>query len=196
MSLDDLAADPIRQFRIWLADAEAVRELAAAMTLATAGRDGRPSARIVLLRGADERGFVFFGNRESRKGRELGENPTAALVFHWPELGRQVRVEGRVEEVSAAESEAYWRTRPRTSRVAAWASPQSRPLEDRRALEGLYAEAASSFEGRDVPLPPFWGGYRVVPESIEFWLHHDDRLHDRMRFSRAGGEWRRERLAP
>lgn len=196
MNLDDLAADPIRQFQAWLAEAEAATPLAAAMTLATATRDARPSARVVLLRGADERGFVFFSNRESRKGRELAENPYAALVFHWFELGRQARVEGRVEEASTAESEAYWATRPRASRLAAWASPQSVPLEDRRALDALYAETAASFGGREVPLPPFWGGYRVVPERIEFWLHQDDRLHDRVRFTRVDGGWRRERLAP
>jgi pyridoxamine 5'-phosphate oxidase len=196
VSLDDLAADPVRQFRVWLDEAEAASPLAAAMTLATAARDGQPSARIVLLRGADERGFVFFSNRESRKGRELAENPSAALVFHWLELGRQVRVEGRVETISSAESEAYWATRPRASQIAAWASPQSRPLANREALDARYAQTATSFEGGDVPLPPFWGGYRVVPEAIEFWLHHDDRLHDRVRFTRVAGEWRRERLAP
>jgi pyridoxamine 5'-phosphate oxidase len=196
VSLDDLAPDPVLQFEQWLEEAEAACPLAAAMTLATATRDGRPSARIVVLRGVDERGFVFFTNRESRKGLELAENPRAALVFHWWELGRQVRVEGPVEEVAVSESEEYWRTRPPESRLAAWVSPQSRPLEQRQVLDDLYAEAAESFAGRDAPLPPFWGGYRVVPETVEFWAHDDKRLHDRMRYTRSGAEWQRERLAP
>jgi pyridoxamine 5'-phosphate oxidase len=196
VSLDDLGLDPVPEFRRWLEEAEAACPLAAAMTLATAGRDGRPSARMVLLRGFDERGFVFFSNRDSGKGRELAENPHAALVFHWWELGRQVRIEGRVDEVEVLESEEYWRTRPRESRLAAWTSPQSRPLEHREALDELYAEAVEAFADRDVPLPPFWGGYRVVPETVEFWAHRDNRLHDRMRYTRSGTVWRRARLAP
>ena len=166
------------------------------MTLATATAEGRPSARVVLLHGLDERGFVFFTDRRSRKGEELLENPRAALVFHWYELGRQVRVEGRVTEVDAAESEAYWSTRPRGSRLAAWASPQSQTIPSRVALEDLYAEAAAQLADGDVPLPPFWGGYRVVPEMIEFWLHRENRLHDRVLYERSGGAWRRRRLAP
>ncbi len=158
-----------------------------AMTLATA-RGGNPSARVVLLRGVDERGFVFFTNRESRKGAELRENPRAALVFHWYELGRQVRVEGRVE--------TYWSTRPRESRLAAWASPQSQPIAGRAALDGLYAAEEDRLGDGEIPLPPFWGGYRVVPETVEFWSHHENRLHDRVRYRRAGRSWRRERLAP
>ena len=142
------------------------------------------------------RGFTFFTNRESHKGNELAENPRAALVFHWYELGRQVRIEGSVEEVAVDESEAYWRTRPRESRVAAWASPQSRILESRSELDRRYSEAADRLGSEDVPLPPFWGGYRVVPALVEFWLHHDDRLHDRVRYVREDGVWRRERLAP
>ena len=192
----DLASDPVTQLRIWLEEAELTCPLAAAMTLATATTDAVPSARIVLLRTIDERGLVFFSNRESRKGRELAENPRAALVFHWWELGRQVRVEGRVEEVAAAESEEYWRTRPRESRLAAWASPQSRVLSDRNALDGLYAQAAGRFVDEDVPLPPFWGGYRVLPEALEFWAHRENRLHDRLLYTLAGRQWRRERLAP
>ena len=154
------------------------------MTLATVGSDGSPSARIVLLRALDERGFVFFSNRASRKGRELTTNPRAALVFHWWELGRQVRVEGLVEEVEQADSDAYWRARPRPSRIAAWASPQSRPIANRRVLDDLYAEAEAQFGDGDVPLPPFWGGYRVLPETVELWLHRDNRLHDRLRYTR------------
>lgn len=170
--------------------------LANAMTLATATAGGRPSARVVLLRGIDERGLGFFTNRSSRKGEELAVNPRAALVFHWSPLGRQVRVEGTVAEIDEEESEAYWRTRPRASRIAAWASRQSLPLGGRGELDTAYAREEKRFTGRDVPLPPFWGGYRVHPEAIEFWTHRDDRLHDRIRYERVGDGWRRERLAP
>jgi len=192
----DLDPDPTIAFRAWFREAENALPRADAMTLATASADGRPSARVVLLRGLDERGFVFFTNRESRKGIELFENPHAALVFHWWELGRQVRIEGVVEEVDSAGSEAYWNTRPRASRLAAWASPQSRPIRERTELDGLYAEADARFGDADVPLPPFWGGYRVVPETLEFWTHRENRLHDRIRYVRSGNGWRRERLAP
>jgi pyridoxamine 5'-phosphate oxidase len=191
----DLDPDPLVSLGDWLRDAEDVSTLPDAMTLATATADGRPSARIVLLRGLDERGLVFFTNRESRKGRELGQNPHAALVFHWPELGRQVRVEGTVERVGDDESLAYWETRPRPSRIAAWVSRQSHPISGRDELEELYAAAAARF-GEDVPLPDFWGGYRVRPEAIEFWTHRDDRLHDRIRYERVADGWRRKRLAP
>ena len=192
----DLDPDPTIAFRAWFREAENALPRADAMTLATASADGRPSARVVLLRGLDERGFVFFTNRESRKGIELFENPHAALVFHWWELGRQVRIEGVVEEVALAGSEAYWDTRPRASRIAAWASPQSQPIRERAELDGLYAEADARFRDADVPLPPFWGGYRLVPETLEFWTHRENRLHDRIRYERAGAGWRRERLAP
>ncbi len=192
----DLDADPMVAFRAWFREAEDAVPRADAMTLATATADGRPSARVVLLRGLDERGFVFFTNRESRKGLELLENPHAALVFHWWELGRQVRIEGVVEEVDSAGSKSYWETRPRASRLAAWASPQSRPIRARTELDGLYAEADARFGDAGVPLPPFWGGYRVVPETLEFWTHRENRLHDRIRYERTGAGWRRERLAP
>jgi pyridoxamine 5'-phosphate oxidase len=192
----DLDPDPIAQFRSWFDQALAVSPNAASMTLATSSSDGVPSARIVLLRGADERGFAFFTNRRSRKGNELALNPRAALVFHWWDLGRQVRVEGEVEELPAAESEAYWRTRPRASQVAAWASPQSRWLSDRNELDAAVSATEAQFRGEDVPLPPFWGGYRVVPAVLEFWLHRDDRLHDRVRYTRSADGWKRERLAP
>jgi pyridoxamine 5'-phosphate oxidase len=192
----DLDANPLTQLRAWLEEARETVQQPEAMTLATTGEDRRPSARVVLLRGIDERGLTFFTNRESRKGDELGANPEAALVFHWWELGRQARVEGRVEETSLEESEAYWRSRPRASQVAAWASPQSQPLAGRADLEARVAEAEERFEGRDVPLPDFWGGYRVLPDAYEFWQHHDDRLHDRIRYVRVGDGWRRERLAP
>jgi pyridoxamine 5'-phosphate oxidase len=192
----ELDSDPVVQFRAWLDEAGTASPDPTAMTVATATRDGRPSARVVLLRGFDDEGFVFFTNRGSRKGLELAENPRAALVFHWWELGRQVRVEGVVEEVSADESAAYWETRPRRSRIAAWASPQSEPIDGRAALDALYAAAEARLPGAEVPLPPFWGGYRVRPETFEFWLHRDDRLHDRVRYTRERGSWRRERLAP
>jgi pyridoxamine 5'-phosphate oxidase len=193
---EGLDPDPIVQFRAWLEEARDVSPNAGSMVLATSSRDGAPSARVVLLRELDEHGFSFFSNRRSRKGGELAENPRAALVFHWWELGRQVRIEGSVEEVPASESEAYWRTRTRASQLAAWASPQSDLLRDRGELDSAVAEAEERFAGRDVPLPPFWGGYRVVPAVIEFWLHRDDRLHDRVRYTRASGGWLRERLAP
>ena len=192
----DLGPDPIAALRAWLLEAEPVSRGPQAMTLATATADGRPSARVVLLRGVDDRGITFFTNRDSRKGEELRENPRAALVLHWWELGRQVRVEGGVEEVERVESEAYWATRPRPSRIAAWASAQSRPLGGRDELEAAYAETDARFRGDDVPLPPFWGGYRVRPDAVEFWRHRDSRLHDRLRYVRSGDTWRRERLAP
>ena len=192
----DLAPDPLTSLRAWLADAAAVSSVPQAMTLATATSDGRPSARIVLLRGVDERGLTFFTNRSSRKGEELAANPRAALVLHWWELGRQVRVEGTVEEVEPAVSEEYWATRPRPSRLAAWASSQSLPVASRAALEASYAAAEERFRGGDVPLPPFWGGFRVEPELVEFWTHRENRLHDRIRYVRSGGGWQRERLAP
>lgn len=166
------------------------------MTLATATPDGAPSARVVLLRGIDDRGLTFFTNRSSRKGDELRANPRAALAIHWWELGRQVRVEGGVEELSLEESAAYWETRPRGSQVAAWASRQSQPLADRAELEGLVADVEERFRDGPVPLPPFWGGYRVLPETVELWEHRDNRLHDRRLFMRVGSGWRAERLAP
>jgi pyridoxamine 5'-phosphate oxidase len=188
--------DPITQLRAWLKEAGAVVGRPHVMTLATATVDGKPSARVVLLRGLDERGLTFFTNRTSRKGDELRANPRAAVVMHWWELGRQVRVEGAVEEIAQEESAAYWATRPRGSQIAAWASPQSLPLADRAALEARVAKAEGRFAGQDLPLPPFWGGYRLLPESIELWTHRDDRLHDRLRYTREDGGWRSERLAP
>jgi len=196
MDLLDLDPDPLRQFERWFAAArEAGVPVAEAMTLATATAAGRPSARMVLLKSADERGFSFHTNYESRKGRELGENPQAALLFHWQPLGRQVRVEGPVERMSAEESEMYFRTRPFGSRLAAWSSPQSRPLADRAELERLYAAAVERHTD-DVPLPPHWGGYRLRPGAYEFWEHGDDRLHDRIRYERDAAGWSRTRLAP
>jgi len=188
--------DPIAVVQAWLDEARGVVTEPQAMTLATATPDGQPSARVVLLRGLDDRGLVFFTNRESRKGQELRRNPRAAVVLHWWELGRQLRVEGVVEEVSEEESVAYWETRPRGSQVTAWASRQSRELADRSELDARVAEAAERFADTTVPLPPFWGGYRVVPETIELWTHRDDRLHERVRYERGGVGWRRALLAP
>ena len=192
----ELADDPIEQLRVWLADARAAVPQPDAMTLATADLGGRPSARVVLLRGVDARGITFFTNRASRKADELRRNPVAALVLHWWELGRQVRIEGAVEETTEEESIEYWESRPRQSQVSAWASPQSLSLAGRAELEARVAEAEARFAGADVPLPPFWGGYRVVPERVEFWTHRDDRLHDRVLFVREAEGWRRRRLAP
>ena len=191
----ELDPDPLVQLGRWVAEARAELPGADAMTLATATRDGRVSARVVLLRGLDERGLTFFTNRESRKGRDLAENPRAALVLHWWELGRQARIEGDVVRVAEPESDTYWRSRPLGSRIAASISPQSRPLAGRGELERLFAEAAAAF-GDHVPRPPHWGGYRVVPDAVELWVHQDDRLHDRVRYERVEDGWRRARLAP
>jgi pyridoxamine 5'-phosphate oxidase len=187
----------LARFRAWFAEAErAGLALPEAMALATATSAGAPSVRMVLLKGADERGFTFFTNLESRKGGELAANPRAALLFHWQPLGRQVRVEGSVVPVPRDEAAAYFRSRPLGSRIAAAASPQSRPLVDRAELEGLVAAARSRFPGEEVPLPAHWGGFRVVPDAYEFWQHGEDRLHDRVRYERAGAAWTQTRLAP
>ena len=197
MDTHDLDPDPLRQFEHWFAEArDAGLAAPESMALATATPDGRPSVRMVLMKRAAERGFEFFTNYESRKGGELETNPRAALLFHWQPLGRQVRVEGRVARIAAEESEAYFVTRPLESRLAAWASPQSRTLTSRDELEGLYAAAKERYPGAEVPLPPQWGGFRLEPDAYEFWQHGDDRLHDRVRYERADEGWRRVRLAP
>jgi len=191
-------SDPIGLFREWFAAAEAAgAPLPEAMTLATAGADARPSARTVLLKGVDERGFVFFTNYESRKGRELTSNPRGALVFVWHmEPKRQVLVQGRVERVPREESEAYFATRPRGSRLAALVSNQSRPIESRKQLEDAFAQAESTYSD-DVPLPEHWGGFVLEPDTIEFWESRPNRLHERVRFSKnEDGSWGAERLAP
>jgi pyridoxamine 5'-phosphate oxidase len=188
--------DPIAVAQAWLDEARRLVSEPQAMTLATATPDGKPSVRIVLLRGVDDRGLVFFTNRTSRKGQELRRNPRAAVALHWWELGRQLRVEGTVEEVSREESVAYWETRPRGSQVAAWASHQSQELTDRSELDARVVETRERFADGDVPLPPFWGGYRIVPEAIELWTHRDDRLHERVRYERDGEGWRRALLGP
>ena len=193
----DLDSDPLRQFQRWFGEArDAGIQAPESMALATAGPDGRPSARMVLLKHADELGFAFHTNYESRKGDELAANPHAALLFYWQPLGRQVRIEGRVGRSPEEESEQYFRTRPLGSRLAAWASPQSRPLANRDELERLYAEAAARFPGEEVPRPPHWGGFRLVAGTYEFWEHAENRLHDRIRYECDGDAWRRERLAP
>jgi pyridoxamine 5'-phosphate oxidase len=167
------------------------------MTLATCTRSGLPSARMVLLRGFDAKGFGFFTNYKSRKARELEENPKAALVLYWGKLGRQVRITGAVVRQSAEQSANYFHNRPVASQISAWASPQSEVIASRQVLEDAAAALASRYENTIVPLPPFWGGYRVLPETIEFWVHRENRLHDRLRYSRqSGGGWLIERLAP
>jgi pyridoxamine 5'-phosphate oxidase len=192
-------ADAIRQFKIWFAEAQAagLSAEANAMTLATATADGLPSARIVLLKGVDARGFVFFTDYRSQKGIDMTANPHAALVFWWSELERQVRITGTVSRLPTAESEAYFRTRPLGSRLGAWSSYQSRPLPSRAPLEARYAEMAARYADGDVPLPPYWGGYLVAPDSIEFWQGRPSRLHDRIRYVRSpDGSWTIERLSP
>ena len=197
LSESDADRDPVEQFRRWFAEALAADlHEPNAMTVATATRDGRPSARVVLLKGFDDRGFVFYTNYEGRKGRELEENPRAALLFYWGELERQVRVEGTVSRVPEGESDAYYASRPRGSRLGAIASEQSRTIRSREVLKERLRALEAEYEGREVPRPAFWGGYRVEPEVIEFWQGRENRLHDRLVYSRGVGGWRMERLQP
>jgi pyridoxamine 5'-phosphate oxidase len=193
----DLDLDPIRQFEAWYGEArDAGIPLAEACAVATVSRDGQPSARMVLLKGTDDRGFVFATSYTGRKGRELEETPRAALLFYWHVLGRQVRVEGTVERVTPEESDAIFLARPRASRISALASRQSEPLADRGALEARVAELERELEGREVDRPDFWGAYRVVPEAMEVWQHDDNRLHHRFVYRRNGDEWEIEGLQP
>jgi len=199
-ALDEKEVDssPFKQFEIWFKQAEAaVPILPNAMTLATATKDGTPSARVVLLKDFDESGFVFYTNYDSAKGKELDENPVAALCFYWSELGRQVRISGTIARVSREESEAYFHTRPIDSQLGAWASNQSEVIAERAVLEAKMEEMSTKYEGKVIPVPPYWGGYRVAPVVIEFWQNRSSRLHDRIRYRLVdGAKWVVERLAP
>jgi pyridoxamine 5'-phosphate oxidase len=193
----EIDPNPMRQFAVWYTEAESAGlPQPDATALATATKDGHPSVRMVLLKGYDDHGFVFYTNHESRKGDELAANPHAALVVYWQPLHRQVRVEGRAQRIPDGESAAYFATRPRGSQVAAWASPQSSVVLSRADLDRLYEETDARLGGDDIPLPPFWGGYRIVPIAIEFWQGRENRLHDRVRYERSRDGWARERLAP
>lgn len=194
----DALPDPLAQFRLWFEQAlEAGVPEPNAMTLATVDCHGRPAGRIVLLKGLDERGFVFYTNYASAKGQQLQQTPYAALVFWWAELERQVRVTGAVERVSAAETEAYFHSRPRASQLGAWASPQSQPLPDRASLDQRYQALEAQYADQVIPRPPHWGGFRVLPDTLEFWQGRPSRLHDRLCYTRQGeGQWLRQRLAP
>jgi pyridoxamine 5'-phosphate oxidase len=190
------SANPITEFLSAIERAQNRQVDTAPSALATVDDQGRPSVRMVLLRGVDERGFIFHTNYGSRKGRDLAQNPHAALCFHWPSLEEQIRVEGTVERLSAEESDAYFASRPRGSQIGAWVSDQSQVLPTREELEYRYREAEHRFEGKPVPRPPFWGGFRLAPVSIEFWFGRPDRLHDRILYTRQGDGWKIERLYP
>jgi pyridoxamine 5'-phosphate oxidase len=200
LDFDNPPTDPVAQARLWFEDAEATGlPNPNAFTLATIDADGKPSARIVLCKGFDERGVVFFTNYQSRKGEALFGDPRAAALFHWDTLSRQLRIEGRVSMVSEGESDAYFATRPRPSQLGAWASAQSRPLADRATLEEQVSKAEQRFAGRDVPRPPHWGGFRLSLDSIEFWQGDPNRVHDRIVYSpspRSRGSWSTQRLFP
>jgi pyridoxamine 5'-phosphate oxidase len=199
LTRDNVDANPIRQFHTWYDEVRASgvsEQDATSMILATATKDGRPSARVVLLKSFDDRGFVFYTNYQSRKGQELAENPRASLLFYWSQLWRQVRIEGDLEKVSALDSEEYFQSRPLGSKLGAWASNQSEVVANRETLEAHFTELQKRF-GEEVPRPDHWGGYRVRPESIEFWQGRDNRLHDRLRYRlKEDGSWLIERLAP
>ena len=192
----DLDPNPLRQFAKWFREAHGVVRAPEAMAIATATPDGRSSLRMVLLKGFDENGFVFFTGYESRKGREMGENPQAALLFYWDPLGRQVRIEGDVSRAAREESDEYFHSRPRAAQLAALASQQSEVLATRDDLESRYAELERDLDGKEVPLPEAWGGFRLLPDAYEFWQHRENRMHDRFRYRRDGDRWTIERLSP
>jgi pyridoxamine 5'-phosphate oxidase len=197
LSERDLGPDPVARLGIWLDEARTAGVVfAEAAALATADERGVPAVRHVLVKGVDERGLMFFTNHESRKARHLAENPHAAIAFLWRELDRQICVTGSVDRIPEAEAEAYFRTRPREARIGAWASQQSRPVASREDLEAGFLEMRSRFPGEDIPLPPHWGGYRLVPDVIEFWRGREHRLHDRLRYTLAAEGWHVERLWP
>ena len=193
-----VASDPFGQFAAWYEEARNAPDILepSAMSVATADAGGAPSLRVVLLRGVDARGFVFFTNYESHKGRDLAQNPQAALLFFWDRLERQIRIEGRVERIDAAESDAYFARRPRGHRLSAWASQQSATIPNRAFVEERMAAEDKVFAGIEVTRPPYWGGYRVLPASFEFWQGRRNRVHDRIRYTREGDAWRTERLSP
>ena len=197
LSESDIAKDPVGQFTRWWDEAmNSNIDEVNAMTLATVTAEGNPTARIVLLKGYDENGFVFFTNYQSDKGKELATNPNAALLFFWKELERQVRIGGVVEKVSTEESDIYFASRPEGSRIGAWASPQSEAITGRETLEKKVAELEAKYKGQNIPRPPHWGGYRVKPQLFEFWQGRSNRLHDRLQYRLSGGNWMIERLAP
>jgi pyridoxamine 5'-phosphate oxidase len=194
---DKLGKDPIKQFKLWLNEASASGiPLPEAVCLSTVSPKGRPEGRMVLLKGANRRGFVFYTNLKSAKAASLKKRPYASLTFYWEKFRRQVRVEGKVEAVSSADADAYFRSRPRESQLGAWASDQSAPLDSRETLEKRYEAFEEKYEGRGVPRPPFWSGYRIVPDQIEFWIERPRRLHDRFRYTRRGLGWKIIRLYP
>ncbi|MBV8244776.1 MAG: pyridoxamine 5'-phosphate oxidase [Candidatus Eremiobacteraeota bacterium] len=197
LSEEDLADDPVRQIGIWMQHAlDAAIVEPYAMSLSTVSADGRPSSRVVLMRGCDERGLVFYTSYQSRKGRDIGVNPRVAALFYWPELERQIRVEGTAEQIDESESDDYFAGRPRGHQISAWASEQSEPLQSRDVLEQRVADYETRFAGEDVPRPHSWGGYLIRPERIEFWQGRENRMHDRIEFVRDGARWTRRRLSP
>lgn len=197
LSSKELNPDPYKQFQLWFHDAQQHCPLEPhAMTLATASSKGRPSSRTVLLKGVGDHGFVFFTNYDSRKGREIATNPFASLTFFWREVERQVIIEGRVEKIAPEESDAYFQSRPRSSQLSAWASQQGQPLESRQELEDRYKDAERRFKDAPIPRPSFWGGFRLLPDRLEFWQGRRNRLHDRFQYVWMGGKWEITRLAP
>jgi len=197
LEINEVADNPFLQFKVWFQEAQQAQVLESnAMSLATASVKGYPSCRIVLLKGIDDQGFLFFTNYESRKGRDLAENPLACAVFFWAELERQVIISGEIERLPKGNSEAYFSSRPRGSQLGAWASKQGHIVETREVLETDYQEYEKQFEGQPIPMPPYWGGYRLIPQRIEFWQGRSDRLHDRLQYRLSEQQWIIERLSP